>query len=81
MARTTKKAVQDLLLPGGDYDGKSDLTPFIDTASSIVTRVNTCAIAKGNTLTVAELELIERWLAAHCYQQSDKGYQSRTPSS
>lgn len=78
MARTTNLAVQKLLLPGGDYDGKSDLSPFVETANALVTRVDACATRKGVTLSATELELVERWLAAHCYQQSDKGYQSRS---
>ena len=72
MSRTTSQAVKSVLL--GDYDGESSLVSFIDTASVVVTRVNTCAVAKGVTLSTAELELIERWLAAHFYACSDQPY-------
>lgn len=72
MARTTAAAVQEIL--GDDYDGSRNLRPFIDTANVMTTRVNTCASDKGITLTTTELELIERWLAAHAYSISDQPY-------
>lgn len=79
--RTTLVKVQALL--GDDYgvkeDGTSpDLQTFIDTATVIVDRVNTCASNKDITLTDAELELIERWLSAHLYTAQDKPYSSRS---
>ena len=73
-----------ILTPGGDYDANPEvgsapsLTPFIDTANVVVTRVAACALRKGITLSAAELELIERWLAALYYCQSDKPYASRS---
>lgn len=76
MARTTSASVQDIL--GNNYDGSTSLTPFIDTATAIVDRVETCAADRDKALTDAELELIERWLAAHCYQQMDQGYASKS---
>lgn len=74
MARTNSAAVQGVLL--NDYDSAEapSLTPFIDTASIIVDRIATCATKKGITLTGSELELIERWLAAHFYGVSDQPY-------
>lgn len=57
-----------------DYGSSRSLTPFIDTATVIVDRVKTAAAAKGIALLATELELIERWLAAHFYAQSDKPY-------
>ncbi len=77
--RTTTSAVAAVMLPGKDYDTDAapSLQPFIDTASVIVDRVNTCATNKGITLSVGELELIERWLAAHCYCMSDQTYASK----
>lgn len=80
MARTTADAVKALMAPGGDYDLilEPDLTPFIDTASSVVDDVAECAANKGKTLSATKLELIERWLAAHFYQQSDQGYTQRS---
>lgn len=81
MARTTAGAVQKILL--GDYgkgrDGKlPSLDPFIEAASSLVDDVVECATEKGVTLSTAKRELLERWLAAHFYQQSDKGYSGRS---
>lgn len=80
MARTTSAAVQLVLAPGEDYDadGAPSLTPFIDSASVIVTRVATCASQKGITLSTEELEIIERWLTAYLYTRSDPIYQSKS---
>lgn len=76
MARTTSASVQAVLKD--DYDGATDLTPYIATASAIVDRVKTCATRKGKDLSDVELELVERWLAAHLYCQSDKPYTNRS---
>lgn len=76
MPRTTSSAVETLL--AGDYDGTTSLTPHIDTATAIVDRVEDCAAARDRTLTEVELELIERWLAAHFYAMVDQPYQSKT---
>lgn len=66
---------------GAREDGTTpSLTPFIDTAAAIVDRVEACAILKSKTLTATELELVERWLAAHFYAVSDKPYASRSTS-
>lgn len=81
--RTTTWAVQAILLNdfGETYTGGfPDLDPFILTASVIVDRVRTCAVSKSVTLTAVELELIERWLAAHCYALSDQPYASKSES-
>jgi hypothetical protein len=74
MARTTSSAVQGVLLR--DYDSRDNpsLTPFIDTASSVVDDVALCAVNKGTPLSDAKLELIERWLSAHCYAMNDQPY-------
>lgn len=78
MARTTAEAVKDLLIEGGDYppadQTQPPLTGRIASANVIVTRVATCATAKGLTLNATELELVERWLAAHFYCVSDRTY-------
>lgn len=82
MARTNANAVK--LLLGADYDcgdaqrPARNLQPYIDTANAIVSRVATCATLKSTPLSSGELELLERWLAAHYYQQSDQGYSART---
>ena len=77
MARTTETAVKGILLKDYDADDVPSLQPFIDSATVIVDRVKTCAVDRSRTLTTAELELIERWLAAHFYCQSDQTYASR----
>lgn len=81
MARTNAAAVLGVLGVNYDTVNNPSLAPFIDSAAIVLTRVATCATAKGKTLTAAELELIERWLAAHLYQQMDEGYASRATSS
>lgn len=85
-ARTNPDDVAALL--GDNYDGVTDLSGFIDTASAIVDQVVTMAAEKagggtGNytsrfTLTAAVQELIERWLAAHNYALMDPLYMSKS---
>lgn len=77
MARTTPSQVQGVLADNYDAEAGTDLTPFVDAASAVVGRVATCATRKGITLSSTELELIERWLAAHFYTKADPVYQSR----
>jgi hypothetical protein len=83
VSRTTTDAVEALLLPGGDYEPAPligdpvDLQPFVDTASAIVDQVVVCATAKGVSLSTTTQELIERWLAAHAYVQSDQTFSQR----
>ena len=74
--RTTEGAVRKLL--AGNWDGCTGLQQFIDSATPTIDRVATCATDKGITLTATELELIERWYAAHLYTQVDPLYQSRS---
>lgn len=81
MSRTKKELVIAVLMDdyGPKADGSTpDLSPRIDTATVIVDRVNVCAVAKNIALTGTELELIERWLAAHFYAIVDKPYQSKS---
>ncbi len=81
-SRTNSDAVIALLQD--DYgplaDGTlPDLTPRIESASVTVSRVKTGALsAKGISMSFEELEIIERWLAAHLYAVTDKPYQSKT---
>ena len=77
MARTTQLAVENLLLKDYDSRNRPSLSPFIDSATVVVDRVVTCATSKDITLTTAEKELIERWLAAFLYTRSDPIYQSK----
>lgn len=75
--RTTKQAVIDLMAPGRDYDGRSDLTGFIATANSRINWIVANAATYRRTVpSAADLELIERWLSAHFYKQSDQQLQS-----
>lgn len=76
--RTDSTSVQGVLMD--DYGSGKDLTGFILTASRIIDRVATCASNKGKTLDSEELELLERWLAAHLYCQSDQPYSSKSTS-
>lgn len=72
MSYTTPSAVQSIL--GRHYDRSTDLTPFIETAARITQRV--ASKDAGAELTSVDLELIERWLAAHFYAQADPILQS-----
>lgn len=83
MPRTTSGAVQGLLMD--DYGRRADLTlpdmsPYIETASAFVDDVVACAARKSPPLSIgaARLELIERWLAAHCYASVDQPYTSKS---
>lgn len=76
MARTTDSAVAEVL--GNDYDGCASLRPRIASANLLVSRVATCATAKGQTLSAAELEMLERILAAHFYTKTDPVYASKS---
>lgn len=57
--RTTADAVSKII----EVDEDADLTPFIETASSLVDEL----LEPLGTMTDAKLELIERWLSAHYY--------------
>jgi len=67
MARTTELAVQNIL--GTNYDGSTDVDPFIATATNIVDRLS--ALDTESVLSATTLELIERWLSAHFYTVMD----------
>lgn len=71
MVRTVATAVEGILGEHYDSDNSPSLTPFIDTANDLTSRVATCATARGVTLSSTTLELIERQLAAHFYTRSD----------
>lgn len=65
--RTSLDAVEAIL--GPNMAEGTDLQPFIDTATAIVDGVEECA---DGGLSETKLELIERWLSAHCYAQMDQ---------
>lgn len=71
--RTTQSAVEGILVD--HYDGVTSLTPFITAANSITNKV--AANDSASLLDAADLELIERWLAAHFYAHSDQMPQSK----
>jgi hypothetical protein len=79
--RTTLAAVQQVLggtAPGSNWDGVTDLTPYIDTANALVNRVVVCACQKCMALTSVEQELVERWMSAHYYTKMDPVYTSKS---
>ncbi len=75
MSRTTSASVQVILQ--NDYRAGDDLSGVIATANALTTRVATCAAAKGEDLSDVELELVERWLAAHYYAVSNRPYKAK----
>lgn len=58
--RTDATAVQGII---DLADANDDLTPFIESAALVVDRIAALDSPPGS----AELELVERWLAAHYY--------------
>jgi hypothetical protein len=60
MARTTEAAVK--LIIKVNETATPSLTPFIDAANMLVTKLCT-----SDDLDDDQLEIIERWLAAHFY--------------
>lgn len=82
VVRTTVDEVKKVL--GSNYGAMSDgtfpdLTPYVRTAANIVARVKDAAFNDDDvTLTVYELEMMERWLAAHFYTVMDPVYLSRS---
>lgn len=78
MARTSSSAVKGILMEDYDKEFEPSLSPFIETANVLTTRLATKASSEGDNLSVIELELIERWLAAHFYKMSDKAYAENT---
>jgi len=81
----TKPELVEAVLGGtaeeSNWDGMTDLTPYISSATVIVDRVYSAALNKAFnavTLTAQELELIERWLAAHFYCTMDPLYRSKS---
>lgn len=63
MARTTAELVEGII----EVDSTIPVTPFIEAANAIVTRV----LASFTEYNDEDLELIERWLSAHFYAIRD----------
>ena len=74
--RTTAGDVQGVL--GINYDKKTPLDGFIATATAVTDQCAVRAAAKDITLSSTDLELIERWLAAHYYALSDPPFKKTT---
>ena len=81
MPRTSSSSVQGILGDHYDSEAAPSLDPFIATAGSFVNKVATKNTAGGFGLTDADLELIERWLAAHFYTHSDMIASSKSTGS
>lgn len=75
MPRTTPAAVKAILLREYDTVDMPSLQSFIDAASVTVDQV--AANDDKQVMTPASLEVVERWLSAHLYQDGDPGYKSR----
>lgn len=69
MARTNSGAVSGII----EVDTTIPLTPFIDTASMLIEKVVATATNPDGSAyhNSADLEIIERWLAAHFYATRD----------
>lgn len=66
--RTNPESVKAIL--ANNYDQSIGLEPFIDSASSIVDWLESVDV--DSELSATKLELIERWIAAHCYALTDQ---------
>lgn len=76
-ARTSVAAVKGVLLRGYNTRDNPSLVPFIEMATAVTDTLRTRAAAAGLSITTANLELIERNLAAHFYAMSDRGFGSQ----
>lgn len=76
--RTTEVAVKEIL--GVQYDSlrQPSIYPYMEAAAVLIDRMIECATEEGVTHSAAELEIIERWLAAHFYGQMDQMYSSKS---
>ncbi len=77
MPRTTQALVEGVLRSGrngSDYDGATDLGPYITVANILTTRCETDAVAQGVTWPSADKTVLETWLAAWAYCNADKTY-------
>ena len=74
--RTTSEKVKELLFRDFDDEDCPSLDPAVAAANALTDRVVSAATSKGESLTTKEAELVERYLAAHFYCQSDRQYSS-----
>ena len=75
---TTAEAVKAIMAPGKDYDGVSNLAPFIRAAGLLVNRLILKAGLVGKAAPADESAEIMAWLAAHAYKQSDQALASKS---
>lgn len=78
MARTTATAVKRLLASNYDTVNNPSLDGPITLANLLITKVNALAVAESSSFTSAELEMMERYVAAQRYCDSDPMYTSRS---
>lgn len=76
MVRSTTTNVRTIL--GNNYDGSTDLTAVLASASVLVDQVVACAAKKKISLSDDQLLQMETNLAAHLYARQDPFYQSRS---
>lgn len=77
--RTTEVAVKGILARNYDEARATEVYAFLEAAAIMVDQMVACAADQDPaiTFTATELEVIERWLAAHFYQAGpDLGYSS-----
>lgn len=75
MPYTNSGAVQALLGPR-DYDGATDLQQYIDSADILIANIPSYAASRGFSVNSSQLEIIERWLAAHMFKMNTPQFQS-----
>lgn len=78
MARSTAEDVKSILAPGKDYDGVSNLTPFLRAAASMIDRCVARAIREVRPYGLSDFADCEAWLAAHLYKMSDQALASKS---
>jgi len=75
MARTTKAYIEAIIeLDAEVIPNDAAMEPFILMANELVTECCTGDNGPASAYTDDRLELIERWLAAHCYTLRDPRY-------
>lgn len=77
MARISPGAVEGILVD--NYDGVTDLAPFILAATNQVDYIVTQDTAR--IMTPQMLQIVETWLAAHFYFHADRAYKSKSTGS
>lgn len=71
--RTNETDVADTVETNCDID----LGAFLEVANVMTDKIASCATDRGQTLTTSQLEMIERYLAAHFYSLRDPEYKQK----